>query len=458
VDHLELPDTDKGKYLFVAVEGFTKWIEAVIVPDLSAATTAQALWDTVFSRFGIPTSLHSDRHGSFLSNLMTELMKMLEVRQLTNSTHASRSTGMVERNNRTIIDKLRIALSAEKDWSQTLSTVLYSMRASISLNSTGFSPFSMMTGREMRVPADIDTTPHLVSLTARDYFEQLLPRLEILKQVGHENVLLKQTKYAEAYNDLHKVKSKRFTEGEKVLLRRLQIAAGSTRKLQSKYMPDTYLVKYRLGPETAPTYIIENMRTGVQYPSPITGDKLKLFRDRRVEFYRSVGGGQLPQIVAEPEESDSDEEPQQLQQRFARADPLQLRELEQEETAVNDRNDVTEDVNERSDYLKRTETRDDTDALARADYTVLHDGSNNDNNNRMAEYKSNNKKQVSTDDETQARTAVQENNTGENTLRRSTRIQQKRTQNKNSEDRDAFDSAAFGTADSMLPGWFTADD
>src|SRR6185436_13151189 len=46
------------------------------------------------------------------------------------------------------------------------------------------------------------------------------------------------------------------------------------------------------------------------YPSPVGSNRIKIFRDRRVEFYNSGESGQLPEIVAHPEDSDTDTEPE----------------------------------------------------------------------------------------------------------------------------------------------------
>uniref|UniRef100_A0AAV2MR94 Gypsy retrotransposon integrase-like protein 1 n=1 Tax=Knipowitschia caucasica TaxID=637954 RepID=A0AAV2MR94_KNICA len=62
------PVTDTGnRYVLVAMDYFTKWPEAYAVPDQSAATTAGRLVDEMFTRFGVPSELHSDQGRNFES-------------------------------------------------------------------------------------------------------------------------------------------------------------------------------------------------------------------------------------------------------------------------------------------------------------------------------------------------------------------------------------------------------
>ena len=57
-----LPETDKGnRYLLVVSDYYTKWPEAFALRTQTAENVARVLVDEVFSRFGIPGTLHSDQ-------------------------------------------------------------------------------------------------------------------------------------------------------------------------------------------------------------------------------------------------------------------------------------------------------------------------------------------------------------------------------------------------------------
>ena len=56
---------------------FTKWYEAIPLPDQQATTTATALIEHWIRRFGCPYSVHSDEGRYFESKLFQTLMASL---------------------------------------------------------------------------------------------------------------------------------------------------------------------------------------------------------------------------------------------------------------------------------------------------------------------------------------------------------------------------------------------
>jgi len=57
-----LPCSDKGnQYVLSAIDYFTKWPEAYVLPDQEAETVVDALVGDMFSHFGVPETLHIDR-------------------------------------------------------------------------------------------------------------------------------------------------------------------------------------------------------------------------------------------------------------------------------------------------------------------------------------------------------------------------------------------------------------
>jgi len=63
-----LPHAENGSVcILVAVDYFTKWVEAYPLPNEEAATCMRVLFNQFFSRFGLPAQLHSDQGRNFES-------------------------------------------------------------------------------------------------------------------------------------------------------------------------------------------------------------------------------------------------------------------------------------------------------------------------------------------------------------------------------------------------------
>ncbi|GBN29398.1 Retrovirus-related Pol polyprotein from transposon 412 [Araneus ventricosus] len=95
-----LPVATKGnRYVLVIMDYFTKWPEAIPIPDQEASTVAEELVRACISRCGVPMILHSDKGTNFNSDIFTELCKLLEILKIRTTTIHPESDGMVERFN-----------------------------------------------------------------------------------------------------------------------------------------------------------------------------------------------------------------------------------------------------------------------------------------------------------------------------------------------------------------------
>ncbi|GBM74575.1 hypothetical protein AVEN_151027-1 [Araneus ventricosus] len=99
---------------------FTKWPEAIPIPDQEASTVAEELVRTWISRYGVPTILYSDQGTHFNSALFTELWKLLGILKTRATALHPESYGMVERE--------RIKLASEQMQTQRSGATGYHFR------------------------------------------------------------------------------------------------------------------------------------------------------------------------------------------------------------------------------------------------------------------------------------------------------------------------------------------
>jgi transposase InsO family protein len=80
------PVSEKGnKYLLTFIDHFTRFPEAVPIPNQDAETVARALLVNVFSRHGCPKVLNSDRGTNFMSESFQEICKLLLIKRNTST-------------------------------------------------------------------------------------------------------------------------------------------------------------------------------------------------------------------------------------------------------------------------------------------------------------------------------------------------------------------------------------
>ena len=61
-----LPLTDNcNKYIMVVGDYFTKWMEAIPIPDAEAKTVADKFVERIVAIFGVPLQIHSDQRSNF---------------------------------------------------------------------------------------------------------------------------------------------------------------------------------------------------------------------------------------------------------------------------------------------------------------------------------------------------------------------------------------------------------
>ena len=152
----ELPETPRGnKYIVVIGDYFTKWTEALPIPNMEACTVAKVLVENVLCRFGIPQVIHSDQGRQFESNLFQEMCKLLGIHKTRTTPYHPQSDGMVERFNRTLAAMLSAYVSENhRDWDEQLPYVTMAYR-STEHETTGMSPNMLMFGREVSTPLDL---------------------------------------------------------------------------------------------------------------------------------------------------------------------------------------------------------------------------------------------------------------------------------------------------------------
>ncbi|GKC78538.1 reverse transcriptase domain-containing protein [Tanacetum coccineum] len=100
----------KVKFLIVAMDYFTKWIEAKPVATITGAQIKKFVWDNVVCRFGLPGEIVSDNGKQFRDNPFKDWCEKLSIRQCFASVKHPQTNGLVERANRSLGEGIKARL------------------------------------------------------------------------------------------------------------------------------------------------------------------------------------------------------------------------------------------------------------------------------------------------------------------------------------------------------------
>ncbi|GJZ77608.1 reverse transcriptase domain-containing protein [Tanacetum coccineum] len=115
----------KVKFLIVAVDYFTKWIEAKPVATIMGAQIKKFVWDNIVCRFGLPGEIISDNEKQFRDNPFKDWCEKLCIRQCFASVKHPQSNGLVERANRSLGEGIKSHLDKRsKNWMEEILHVL----------------------------------------------------------------------------------------------------------------------------------------------------------------------------------------------------------------------------------------------------------------------------------------------------------------------------------------------
>jgi transposase InsO family protein len=169
-----LPKSSRGgnTYLLVAIDKFSKWIEAVPVTN-QEATTAVKFFDSITCWYGVPNNIITDNGTNFTSGEFQEFTKELGIKIKYASVAHPKSNGQVEKANGFVCAGLKKRLLRPLKrvacaWVEELPLVLWSMRT-MPNSSTCYTPFFLLFGAKAVLPTDVRyCAPHVVAYDEED--------------------------------------------------------------------------------------------------------------------------------------------------------------------------------------------------------------------------------------------------------------------------------------------------
>jgi hypothetical protein len=143
------------RYVVVAVEYFSKWIEAKPLATITSVTVQKFFWQNIVCRFGVLKAITVDNGTQFDSEAFREFCEQIGTKIHFASVRHPESNGLVERANGIIMTGIMklIFNQPRGKWPDELIKVVWSHNTTIS-RSTSFTPFKLLFGDEAITPEE----------------------------------------------------------------------------------------------------------------------------------------------------------------------------------------------------------------------------------------------------------------------------------------------------------------
>jgi transposase InsO family protein len=217
-----MPISKKGfRYLLVAIDYFTNWVEATVLKTLTADELVSAFFKIIISRHGCPEQLMSDSGTQMVSSALKALCRSFNITKRESSPFHVQANGKVEK----FIGFLKKSLAlitperAPCTWDEMIDHCLFVYR--ISINRTlKDSPFFFLYARDATLPQDlafgIKTNSRSMQDGEKNYQYQIVQKLKKEYTRLIESKAREQERYKQYYDRTHKQVD--FALGEEVMV------------------------------------------------------------------------------------------------------------------------------------------------------------------------------------------------------------------------------------------------
>ncbi|CAM8990449.1 unnamed protein product [Rhodiola kirilowii] len=150
------PSSYGNKYILVAVDYVSKWVEAIASPTCDAKVVTRLFKKIIFPRFGVPRTVISDGGSHLKEKYFEALLCKYVVSHQVKTPYHPQTSGQVEVSNweiKAILEKT--VGSSRKDWSSKLDDALWAYRFAYK-TPIGMSPYRLIYGKPCHLPVEME--------------------------------------------------------------------------------------------------------------------------------------------------------------------------------------------------------------------------------------------------------------------------------------------------------------
>ncbi|UYV82343.1 hypothetical protein LAZ67_21001753, partial [Cordylochernes scorpioides] len=198
------PVSNNGnKWIVVATDYLSRYAMTRAIPNGSAEEVGKFMIEDVLLKHGAPRELISDRGRTFISRTLKEINDLCGTIHRFTSAYHPQTNGLTERLNKTLADMLSMYVDVEqRNWDAVLPYVTFAYNTS-QQESTGFSPFYLIHGRDVETPLDT-ILAYRENTSLEDYVESMVTNAEDARQLARLNILRSQERDKSRYDQCHR--------------------------------------------------------------------------------------------------------------------------------------------------------------------------------------------------------------------------------------------------------------
>ncbi|GJW61936.1 reverse transcriptase domain-containing protein [Tanacetum coccineum] len=149
------PSSRGNKYILVAVDYLSKWVEAKALPTNDARVVVKFL-KSLFARFGTPRAIISDRGTHFCNDQFMKVMLKYGVTHRLSIVYHPQTSGQVEVSNRGLKRILERTIGENHaSWSDKLDDALWAFRTAFK-TPIGCTPYKLVYGKACHLPIELE--------------------------------------------------------------------------------------------------------------------------------------------------------------------------------------------------------------------------------------------------------------------------------------------------------------
>ena len=217
------PPSFNHLYIFLTVDYVSKWVEAILTHTNDASVVAKFLRSHLFTRFGTPPALMTNRGTHFCKKLVDKVLQKYDVRHLTSLAYHPQENGQAEVSNQEIKYILEKTVnSSRKDWSKKIDDALWAYRTTFK-SPLGMSPFYLVYGKACHLLVELEHRAYwatrMLNINSKVVGEKRMLQLSELDEFHnevYENTQIYKEK-TKAWRDKH-IMRKEFEASQRVLL------------------------------------------------------------------------------------------------------------------------------------------------------------------------------------------------------------------------------------------------